>query len=85
MRDVRRNGGGCGLCEGPGKEWMGFFLNDLGDFGVNADQWTTATQNEGGWRRTAEQEAEHFMGKLIVAEKTKAGLRTYDMQSYART
>ena len=26
-------------------------------------------------RRTAEQRAEHFMAKLIVAEKTKAGLR----------
>ena len=29
----------------------------------------------GEWRRTAEQEAEHFMAKWIVAEKTKAGLQ----------
>ena len=44
-------------------------------FGINADQWTTAAQDEGEWRRTTEQGAEHFMAKWIVAEKTKAGLR----------
>ena len=32
-------------------------------------------ENEGEWRRTAEQGAEHFMAKWMVAEKTKAGLR----------
>ena len=31
---------------------------------------TTAAQDEGEWRRTVEQGAEHFMAKLIVAEKT---------------
>ena len=54
---------------------MGCFLDDLGAFGINADQWTTAVQDEGEWRRTAEQGAEHFMAKWIAAEKTKAGLR----------
>ena len=54
---------------------MGCFLDDLRAFGTNADQWTTAAQDEGGWRRTAEQGAEHFMAKWIVAEKTKAGRR----------
>ena len=45
-------------------------------FGINnADQWTTAAQHVGEWRRTAEQGAEHFMAKWIVAEKAKAGLR----------
>ena len=44
-------------------------------FGINADQWTTAVQDEGEWHRTAEQGAEHFMAKWIVAGKTKAGLR----------
>ena len=72
MRDVRRNGGGRGLQE---KKWMGCFLDDLRAFGINADQWTTAAQDEGEWRRTAEQGAEHFVAKWIVAEKTKAGLR----------
>ena len=75
MRDVRRNGGGRGLCGGPEKEWMGRFLDDLRAFGINADQWTTAAQDEGEWRRTTEQGAEYFMAKWIVAEKTKAGLR----------
>ena len=37
--------------------------------------WTIAAQDEGEWRRTAEQEAEHFVAKWIVAEKAKAGLR----------
>ena len=40
-----------------------------------ADQWMTAAQDQGEWRRTAEQGAEHFMAKWIVAEKTKAELR----------
>ena len=30
---------------------MGCFLDDLRAFGINADQWTTAAQDEGGWRR----------------------------------
>ena len=54
---------------------MRCFLDDLRAFGINADQWTTAAQEEGEWRRTAEQGAEHFMAKLVVAERTKAELR----------
>ena len=57
------------------KEWMGCFLDDLRACGINADQWMTEAQDEGEWRRTAGQGAEHFMAKWIVAEKTKAGLR----------
>ena len=76
MRDVRRDGGGRGLCVGgQEKEWMGFFLDDLRAFGINSDQWTTAAQDEGGWRKAAEQGAGHFMAKWIVADETKAGLR----------
>ena len=67
--------GGAGCMGGQEKEWMGHFLDDLRAFGINVDQWTTAAQDEGEWRRTAEQEAEHFMAKWIVAEKAKAGLR----------
>ena len=54
---------------------MGCFPDDLRAFGINADQWTTAAQDEGEWRRTVERGAEHFIPKWIVAEKTKAGLR----------
>ena len=50
---------------------MGCFLDDLRAFGINADQWTTAAQDEGEWRRAAE----HFMAKWIAVEKAKAGLR----------
>ena len=55
---------------------MGCFLDDLRAFDINADQlWTTAAQDEGEWRRTVEQGAEHFMVKWIAAEKARAGLR----------
>ena len=45
---------------------MGCFLGYLRAFGINADQWTTATQVDGGWRRTAERGAERFMPKGIA-------------------
>ena len=54
---------------------MGCFLDDLRAFSINADQWTTAAQNEGKWRRAVEQGAEHFMTKWIAAAKARAGLR----------
>ena len=55
---------------------MGRFLDDLRAFGINADQWTTtAAQDEGEWRRTAEQGAEHSMAEWIAAAKARAGLR----------
>ena len=70
---------------GQEKEWVGCFLDDLGAFSINADQWTTAAaQNEGEWRRTAEQGAEYFMAKRIAAAK-KPRLLDYGMQSCART
>ena len=55
--------GGTGCVGGQEKEWMGCFLDDLRAFDINANQWTTAAQGGGGWRRTAEQGAEHFMAK----------------------
>ena len=66
---------GAGCVGGQEKEWMECFLDDLRAFGINANQWTTAAQDEGEWRRTAEREAEHFMAKWIAAEEVKAGLR----------
>ena len=39
--------GGAGCVGGQEKEWMGCFLDDLRPFGINADQWTTAAQDEG--------------------------------------
>ena len=67
--------GVAGCVEGQEKEWMGCFLDDFRAFGMNADQWTTTAQDEGGWRRTAERGAECFMAKWITAEKARAGLR----------
>ena len=39
--------GGAGCVGGQEKEWMGCFLDDLRAFGINAEQWTTAAQDEG--------------------------------------
>ena len=68
--------GGAGCVGGQEKEWMGCFLDGLRAFGINANQCTAVVaQDEGEWCRSAEQGAEHFMAKWIVAEKAKAGLR----------
>ena len=67
--------GGAGCVGGQEKEWMGCFLDYLRAFGINADQWRIAAQDEGKWRRTAEQGVEYFMAKWIATEKAKAGLR----------
>ena len=76
MRDVRRMVGGAGCVRGQKKKWMACFLDDLRAFGINADHWTTAAQDEGGWRRTVGQGAQRLMAKLITAEKvSRAGLR----------
>ena len=50
--------GGAGYVEGEGKEWMECLLNKLRAFGINADQWTTAAQDDVEWRKTA---------KLLIA------------------
>ena len=54
---------------------MRCFLDDLGAFGINTDQWTTAAQDEEEWCKMAEQGAECFMAKCIAAEKVRARLR----------
>ena len=64
-----------GCVGGQEKEWVGWFLDDLRAFGINADHWTTAAQDEWKLRRTVKQGAKHFMVKLIAAEKARAGLR----------
>ena len=46
----------------------GFLLDDLRTFGINADQWITAAQDEAEWLKTAEQGAERFMVKWIAAK-----------------
>ena len=61
--------GGAGYGRGQEKEWMGCFLHELRAFDVNANQWTTAAQDEGEWRRTTEQGATNFMAKWIAEEK----------------
>ena len=54
---------GAWAASGVRKKRVERFLNDLGAFGINADQWTTAVQDKREWRKTAEQAVEHFMVK----------------------
>ena len=67
--------GGAGCVGGQEKEWMGSFLDYLRAFGTNADQWTTAVQDEGEWCRTTEQGAEHFMGSLQRKPRLDYGMQ----------
>ena len=52
---------------------MGCFLDDLRAFSINAEQWTTAAQDEGEWRRTAE--GGTFHDEMDRCREAKAGLR----------
>ena len=63
--------GGAGCVTGQENEWMWCFLNHLRAFGINADQWKTAAQDEGELRRTAEHAAEHFMAKLTLCRESQ--------------
>ena len=69
MWDFRKDG------EGRGAVWGARKKSGWGVSWTISELSATAAQNEGEWRRTAEQGAEDFMAKWIVAEKTKAGLR----------
>ena len=42
---------------------MGYYLDDLRAFGINADPWTNAARDKRELRKTAEQGAERFMAK----------------------
>ena len=66
--------GGVGCVGSQEKERMGCFLDDLRGFGINADQWTTAAQDEGERRRMAEQGGERFMAKWIALLQKKLGV-----------
>ena len=44
---------GAGCVGDQEKEGIGYFLDDVRAFGINADQWTTATQDEGESRSRA--------------------------------
>ena len=66
---------GAGSVGGQEKDWMGCFSDDLGAFGIDADQWMTAARDGGEWRRKAGQGTERFVSKWVAALKTRAGLR----------
>ena len=74
--DVRRIGGRRGLCGVSRKKVYRVFPGRPRSFRhQRRPVWTTAAQDEGEWRRTAEQGAEHVMVKWIAAAKARARLR----------
>ena len=75
VRDVRRVGGGRGLCGGARTRVDGVFPGRPQSFRHQRRPVHTAAQDEGKWRRTAEQGAKKFMAKWIAADKARAGLR----------
>ena len=56
--------GGAGCVGGQEKEWMECFLDDLRAFGINADQWRTAAQDEGEWRQNGGTRGGTFHGEM---------------------
>ena len=60
--------GVAGCVWGKEKSRWSISVDDLGAFGLNADQRITTAQDEGKWRKTTEQGAERFMAKWIAAE-----------------
>ena len=66
---------GAGCVGGGGRRVDGCLLDNLRAFGINADQWVTAAQNEVQLRKTTGQKVERFMVKWIAAKKVRAGLR----------
>ena len=67
---------GAGCVGSQEKELVGCFLDDLRAFGMNADHWTTAAQDEGEWRRTMAQGAERFMAEWIDRCRKSKGWTT---------
>ena len=67
---------------GQEKEWIGCFLDDLRASGINADQWTTAAQDEGNGaeRRNKGRNSSWRNGSLQRMPRLD-----YGMQWYART
>ena len=74
--------GGAGCVGGQEKEWMGCCLKDIRAFGINADQWTTAAQDEGEWRRRQNKGRNTSWRNVSLQKKTRLD---YGMQWYART
>ena len=75
---------GAGCVGRQEKEWMGYFLDALRAFGISADQWTTAAQDEGEWCKTVEQGVESFITKWIAAKRFRAGLRCPNVTGWTK-
>ena len=54
---------------------MGYLLDDLRSFGINADHSATVAQEKEGRRKMADQGAERFMVKLMASEKVRVRLQ----------
>ena len=57
--------GGAGCVGGQEQDWMGCLLDDFRVFGINADQWTTAAQDERGMSRDGGRRGGSFQGEVM--------------------
>ena len=56
--------GGAGCVGSQKKEWTGCFLDGPRAFGINADHWTTAAQDEGGMAQDGGRRGGTFHGEM---------------------
>ena len=75
MRDVQRIGRGRGLCAGPVKGVDGVFPGLPQSFRHQRRPVDDCSPGRGEMAQNGGTGGEHFMAKLVVAEKTRAGLR----------
>ena len=74
--------GGVGCVGGQEKEWAECFPDDLGAFGINADQWTSAAQDEGDGAERQNKGRDISWQNGSLQRKPRLD---YGMQRYART
>ena len=67
---------------GQEKKWVGYFLNDLRAFGIDADQWTAAAQTRGNGAEQQNKGRNIPWRNGSLQRKPKLD---YGMQSYDRT
>ena len=75
MRDARRNGGGRGLCGGPGKRVDGVFPGRPQSFWHQRRPVDACSPGRGGMVQNGGTRGRTFMAKWIAAEETRARLR----------
>ena len=75
MCDVRRNGGGCGVCGGPGKRVDGVFPGRPQSFRHQRRPVEDCSPGRGGMAQNGRTRGGTFHSEMDRCRETKAGLR----------